>query len=216
MRHKNGDVGAETSGEREPWSWAATDDEVEERRRHVRRLAGHRIRAVRYYMIDYRRGDFRPESVDGGPRFIDGDAEWEDPAWRYDGFDAVDHGVEFETESGLVFSLTWDPPGDQEGIGLRNVAMLDAYLNPEVDVAIWSVGDRGDTWAPLAEAPVTDVQLHYYPWEGGLSGFWCPHITFHTATASVQVVLGDANNGTLDHSSDNIAVLHPATSPLDW
>lgn len=213
--HQNGAVGAETSGGREPWSWAATDDEVEERRRHVRRLVGHRIGAVRYCTIDFRRGEFRPDLVDGGPRFIEDEAEWEDPAWRHAGF-AVDHGVEFETESGLVFSLTWDPPGDREGIGLRNVAMPDAYLNREAAHAIWSVGDRSDTWAPLSEAPITDVQLHYYPWEGRVSGFWCPHITLHTAAASVHVVLGDANNGALAHSSDNIAVLHPATSVPDW
>lgn len=56
--------------------------------------------------------------------------------WQFDGFDAVDFGIELETETGSVFSLTWDPPGDHEGIGLRNVAMLGHGVRDDADVAV--------------------------------------------------------------------------------
>ncbi|XVS61252.1 hypothetical protein ACQPYE_23435 [Actinosynnema sp. CA-299493] len=203
------------ANERDLWSWAVTDDEVEERRRHTERLVGQRIRAVRYYTIDYRRGDFRPELVDGGPRVVDVDAEWEEPTWSHAGFDAVDFGVEFEVESGALFSLTWDPPGEREGIGLREVAMLGPYVSRDADVAIWSVGDRTDTWASVVGTPITGVRLHYR-WEDVARAFWCPHITFDTAGAAVHVVLGDAEDGVLVPSSDNVAVLHPATPLPRW
>lgn len=194
----------------------ATGDEVEERRRHAEQLVGQRIAAVRYYELDHRREELHPDLLDRGPRLVTDDVEWEDPTWRYAGFDAVDLGVELETESGAVFSLAWDPPGDQEGIGLRNAAMLGNYVVEDGDVAIWSVGDRTGTWTPVIEAPIAGVRLHYRPWQDGFPGFWCPHITFHAADTSLHVVLGDADSGALAPSANNIAVLHSTTLPPEW
>jgi hypothetical protein len=97
--------------------------------------------------------------------------------WRFDGFDAVDFGTELETETGSVFSLTWDPLGDHEGIGLRNVAMLGHGVRDDADVTVWRTGNPGSTWGHLIGNPITGVQLHYYRWATMDSGFWCPHIT---------------------------------------
>src|SRR6266545_4698022 len=58
-------------------------------------------------------------TVGEGLRHIVEAGEWRNPTWRYPGFDSVDFGLELETESGSVFSVTWAPPGMYEGIGLR-------------------------------------------------------------------------------------------------
>jgi hypothetical protein len=52
-----------------------------------------------------------PELIDGRPRIIDAESEWSEPTWLYDGFDAMDYGLEVTTDSGAAFPLTWDPPG---------------------------------------------------------------------------------------------------------
>ncbi|MDX6248938.1 MAG: hypothetical protein QOF10_2298 [Kribbellaceae bacterium] len=198
------------------WSWATTESEVDQRRQHAEQLVGQYISRVRYYTIDYRREELHPELIDSGPRFIDGDSEWDQPTWRYDGFDAMDFGIELETDTGAFFALTWDPPGYREGIGLQNVAMLGGGVQRDADVAIWDVSTRASNWRPLIGNRLTGLELHYLPWDDQESGFWCQHITFRSEGSSVEVVMGDADNGVLVPSADNVAVLQAGTPLPRW
>ncbi|QIS10330.1 hypothetical protein [Nocardia arthritidis] len=180
------------------WSWARTLDDVAERRRHIEPLIGARLTTVRYYLCDDR-WERSPESVGAGPIFGD-DPE---PPWRCDGFDSLDYGFELETDSGLIYSLTWDPPGDREGIGLRRTPMLGSGVRADADITIWR---GGEIW-PLG-VPFTDIRLHYEPYP---PGFRCPRITFQWPDRKLEVILGESAGGVLAPSADNVAVLHPDT-----
>ena len=204
------------AGDVRQWSWAASDVEVEARRRDADELVGECVRAVRYYSLDYRRDELHPELIGDGPRVIDADVEWSEPTWLYDGFDAVDYGLEITTDSGAVFSLTWDPPGEQEGIGLQRIPMLGSGVRSDADVAIWDVGGRSASWVPMVGRRVTGVELHYVPWDEARGSFWCRRITFNGVDARVEVVMGDSQDGVLVPSADNVAVLHPGKSLPDW
>lgn len=208
------DVGARGVGR--VWSWAASDAEANARRHDAQELVGERIRAVRYYTIDYRRQDMHPELIDGGPRIIEAESEWNEPTWLYAGFDAMDFGLEVATDSGTAFSLTWDPPGDHEGIGLQRMAMLGSGVRGDADVGIWEVGERTASWKPMVGRRVTGVDLHYVPWDEARGSLWCPHITFHGEGGRVEVVMGDAESGVLVPSADNVAGLHPGTALPAW
>ncbi|GAB3055481.1 hypothetical protein GCM10027053_15430 [Intrasporangium mesophilum] len=198
------------------WSWAASSTEADARRRDANELVGERIRDVVYYTLDYRREELHPELIDGGPRSIEAEAEWKEPTWLYDGFDAMDYGLEITTQSGVAFSLTWDPPGDREGIGLQRTPMLGSGVRRDADVAIWVVGERAASWASIVGTRVTSVDLHYVPWDERQGSLWCPHITFHGGRGRVEVVMGDSRDGVLVPSADNVAVLHPDTPLPAW
>jgi hypothetical protein len=203
-------------GERRVWSWAASEAEAEVRRRDANELVGERIRAVRYYTLDYRREELHPELIDRGPRIIDAESEWTEPTWLYGGFDAMDYGLEVTADSGAAFSLTWDLPGDREGIGLQRTPMLGSGVRSDADVAIWDVGERASSWTPMVHRRVTGVDLHYVPWDEARGSLWCPHITLHCDEGQVEVVMGDSDNGRLLPSADNVAVLHPGTPLPAW
>lgn len=87
--------------------------------------------------IDYQREQFHPELIDSGVRLIEDARELERPTWRYDGFDAVDFGVEPETLDGEIWSLTWDPPGNHEGIGIRKAPLIGSVVVPDGLTAVW-------------------------------------------------------------------------------
>lgn len=203
-------------GEGRAWSWAASADEAEVRRREADELIGARIRAVRYFTLDYRRHELFPELLDDGPRSIDAEPERSEPIWLCAGFDAVDHGFEVTTDTGTVFSLTWDPPGAREGIGLRPTPMLGSGVRSDADVAIWDVGEDSPSWAPMVGRRVTGVDLHDVPWEEGRGSLWCPRITIRFEGGLVEVVLGDSEDDVLVPSADNVAVLHPGTPLPSW
>lgn len=213
--HQNGRVESEESAMRGPVSWAANEAEVEIHRRRSGQLVGQLITEVHYYTIDYRRETYRPELIDQGPRRIDGTAEWEEPTWSHEGFDAVDFGVELLTDSGRLFSITWDTPGEREGIGLEPLPMLGSGVSRDADVAIWDVQPT-TAWAHLASAPITYVDLHYTPWHEHGPSYWCPRITLRTENDAVQIIMGDAQDETLVPSADNIAVLHPGVARPHW
>ncbi|MEV5648207.1 hypothetical protein AB0L57_08145 [Nocardia sp. NPDC052254] len=205
------------STEREHWwSWAESERDVNARRRHAAQLAGERIHEVVYYTLDYRREPLHPEWLGSGPRTIESETEWSEPLWRCADFDTLDHGLELHTESGRKYSLTWDPTGDHEGIGLRRAPMLGSVLVPDADVALWQVGRRTDLWRPFMDRPLTAVELHYFPDSTMFGGFRCPRISFHAGNDHLDIVLGDGDDDGLGYSADNIAVLHPGTPVPPW
>jgi hypothetical protein len=198
------------------WSWAASAVEAEERRRDAHALVGERIRGVRYYTLDYQRHELHPELIDGGPRLIDAESEWDEPTWLFEGFDAMDYGLEVTTDSGTAFSLTWDLPGEREGIGLQRIPMLGSGVSRDADVAIWDVGGRTVSWRPMVGTRVTGVDLHYVPWDEARGSLWCPHITFHAEGGAVEVVMADSWDRKLVPSANNVAVLHPGRELPPW
>jgi hypothetical protein len=204
------------SGGRRVWSWARSMVEADARRREARELVGETVQAVHYYTLDYRRHELRPDLIDAGPRTVDDPWEWNAPTWRHEGFDALDYGLQITTGSGVEFSLTWDPPGDREGIGLQPVPMLGTAVRADADVAIWDVGDRAAPWVPMIGERLLGVDLHYVPWNEERGSLWCPRITIHGPAGHVDVVMGDSDGGALVPSADNVAVLHPGQPLPDW
>lgn len=206
----------EAQGGGRVWSWAASVAEAEARRREAEELVGERVRAIRYFTLDYRRHELHTELVNNGPRIIVDEAEWTEPTWLHDGFDALDYGFEIITQSGVTLSLTWDPPGDYEGIGLQPVPMIGSSIRSDADAAIWAVGDRAAPWALMVGRLITAVELHYVPWDQERGSMWCPRITLHFEQGRVEVVLGDSEDGRLVPSADSVAVLHPGASLPPW
>ena len=197
------------------WSWAATVLDVAERRGHVEGLVGNRIAIVRYVTIDYLREELHPELIDSGVRLIEDNREWELPTWRCDGFDAVDFGVELETMDGEIWSLTWDPPGDHEGIGIRKGPLIGSVVVPDRLTAVWDA-TLTPLWSPMLRAPIAAVELHYVPWDPPSPGFWCHRISFVTQDARLEVVMGDNEYGRLVASANNVAILAPDTPLPHW
>ena len=197
------------------WSWAATDLEVAERREHVEGLVGKRIAMVRYVTIDYQREQLHPELIDSGVRLIDDARELERPTWRHDGFDAVDFGLELETRDGEIWSLTWDPPGNHEGIGIRKGPLIGAVVVPDGLTAVWEA-TLSSLWPPMLRAPIAAVELHYIPWDPPSPSFWCPRISLVTQDARLEVVMGDSEHGRLVASANNLAILAPETLLPPW
>jgi hypothetical protein len=204
------------NGDERVWSWAASRVEADARQRDANELVGHRVRAVRYFTLDYRRHELHPELMESGPRVIDAESEWREPTWLYDGFDAVDYGFEVRTDSDAVFSLTWDPPGEREGIGLQRLPMLGSGVSGDADVAIWDVGERAASWMPMVGRRVLGVDLHYEAWDQEAGSLWCPHITLRGEHGRIEIVMGDSEHGVLVPSADNVAVLHPGRALPAW
>ncbi|MGH9260201.1 MAG: hypothetical protein ACRD08_09960, partial [Acidimicrobiales bacterium] len=103
------------------------------------------------------------------------------------------------------FTVTWDPPGVQEGIGLRQVPALGYACTEDAGFSVWDV-TRRSRWHRFLRRDITEVVLHYQPWsEDG--GFWCPRITVRFGTSDVEFLLAEGSNGAIRPSADNVVVL---------
>lgn len=141
---------ARMTGLMRTWSWAASMADVEERRRHAQLMVGAVLTSVSYVTLDHERLERFPELELTGPRQITDPAEWADPQWFCPEFDMVDYGIELVMADGQVFSSTWDPPGDIEGIGLRAVPSwgLEWRPTPMLQSGTSADSDAGATSAP--------------------------------------------------------------------
>lgn len=195
------------------WSWAATEEEADERRARARELIGLQLSSVVYVLIDYGQPD-RPGGS-RGPRLVADTTELAAPAWRCETFDWADYAVEFATTSGRVFTVSWDQPGWHEGIWIREARARGSAYQEDANVAIWDVSQAG-RWNRYIGAVITDVVVHYRPWAPG-DGHWCSRITLHIDGHPVHLLLGDADSGQqLVPAADNIAVLFPPTQLPEW
>lgn len=170
---------------------------------------------VRYYHLDYDRSGVAPDTR--GPRRVTDAAEWQRPSWRGIGFHWADYGVEFETATGRVFSVTWDSPGFTEGIGVREMPMIGSAVVEDADVAVWDVSHQPE-WQPLLGADISDVTPHYAPWHDGHAwGFWCARITVTFGSAGVELLLGEADAAdALKPAADSIAVAFAPSELPTW
>lgn len=185
------------------WSWVTTADLVTERRNHARQLTGSRLAAVSYVLIDYGRLD--RSTGPRGPRLISDAQELASPAWRYETFDCADYAVEFTTEAGRVFTISWDSPGYHAGVWLREVPARGFAYVADADVAVWDVS-RAGRWDSFIGVEVSAVILHYRHWDD--DGYECSRITVAFGDRSVELLLADGDaDQLLAPSGDNIAVL---------
>jgi hypothetical protein len=196
------------------WSWAETVDEVEQRRAHASRLVGLELASVRYVDIDYRRHVNAPGAR--GPRTIVDSREWEEPTWKYPDCDSIDYGVELTTACNRVFSVTWDPPGPREGLGIQESSFLASAVLPGADVAIWDVGHESG-WVHLVGQQTSAVRLHYLPWDAAPAGYWCPRITLTFGPRHVELLLGQGRpDQAVGPAADNVTVLFDPVTVPEW
>lgn len=179
--------------------------DVEERRQHAQLMVGAVLTSVSCVTLDYERLERFPELELTGPRHINDPAEWADPQWLRPEFDTVDYGIELVMADGRVFSSTWDPPGDIDGIWLRAVPLLGTGVAADADVAIWDVSGQR-RWRDKCAHEFMGVEFNYRPW-GTASGFWCPAVNIHFNKSSVELMLGESGpECVLVPSADNIMV----------
>ena len=129
-------------------------------------------------------------------------------------FDCADYAVEFTTEAGRVFTVSWDTPGDHTGVWLREVPARGSAYVADADVAVWDVSRVG-RWDSFIGAEVTDVILRYRRWVD--DGYECSRITVAFGDRSVELLLADSD---ADHllvpSGNNIAVVFPPEPLPQW
>jgi hypothetical protein len=166
---------------------------------------------VRYWTLDYTQLERRPDAP--WTRIIEDETEWRQPSWARAGFDTLDFGLELETDRGATFTVSWDPPGDRDGVSIAQ-APLRFTGSP---IAIWDVTKRS-RWSALVGQPVADVTLHYRPWGNG-AGFWCSRISLLISGVSVHLFLGEGHaedDPAVYLSGDNVAVVFPPTELPKW
>jgi hypothetical protein len=167
---------------------------------------------VSYVLIDYGRLD--RSTGQRGTRLISDPHELTSPAWRCEAFDCADYSVEFTTEVGRVFTVSWDTPGYHTGAWLREVPARGSAYVADADVAVWDVS-RAGRWDSFIGAEVTDVILHYRHWVD--DGYECPRISVAFGDRSVELLLADTDaNQLLVPPGDNIAVLFPPEPLPQW
>ena len=91
---------------------------------------------VRYVTIDYRRHELDIDMR--GARTVVDPVEWEEPPFEFPGGHTLDYGVELEMAGGRIWSVTWDPPGNTEGLAVYR----DEFISGLGDVAVWDVSSR--------------------------------------------------------------------------
>lgn len=89
-------------------------------------------------------------------------AEWERPTWRHPACDTTDFAVELETGSGSCFTISWESPGEREGLGIRELPAEGNAYRDDTEVAIWDVTSSHD-WRDLLPSVVTNVEMHTIP-----------------------------------------------------
>lgn len=162
---------------------------VRERQADTRELVGVELTEVRYVTLDYLREQFAPDVT--GTREITDEREWLDPTWHHEHGDSADFGIEPSDQNGRTFSITWDPPGEREGLGMQATPLIGSAFTPGGDFAVWELTNRS-RWTPHIGQPVTDVALHYRPWSGD-AGYWCSQITLTVGGAPIIVLLAEIN-----------------------
>ncbi len=173
------------------------------------------IVAVRYLNIDYFTDRYRHGEV--GPRPVEADEEWLEPTWRHPACDTIDFAVELQTESGRRFTVSWENPGNGEGLGLREIPALGNPFRENIDIAVWDVTQRSG-WRDLVGRPVSEVVLHYEPWDDA-GALWCNWITVEIGVQRVEFLLAEGQVDKPDApepSANNVAVVFRPSGLPAW
>ena len=198
--------------EHRSWSFAPSAAERDARIRDAQPLVGLRLARVRYFDLDWI--DY-PTSA----RTIVEPQEWQQPPWRHPTCDTIDWGLELESTTGRVFSISWDRPvGDSMGISEQ--PMLDGCGD-----AIWDVTERS-RWRNHIGHVISGITLHYFPWsptgvwedDRWPDGWWCPRITIDFGGPVVEVLLAKtlSDDHILFPVHDNMAVVFESDELPGW
>lgn len=193
-------------------SWAPSEKERDERIRHAERLVGLTMSGVRYFDIDYE--VLRSGITPAGPRVVTEPEEWASPSWRFEQCHSLDYGLEIETTSGRVFSITWDPPGTMEGVGLREEPLVGPAIVPDAAIAVWDVSERSE-WQHHMGRVVSGLTMHYRPW-GSSDAWWCPRISITIDGTPIDILLAEcraAPTGIAPSANDIVVLFDPTTLP---
>lgn len=187
------------------WSFAKSDQEAKAFRSEAERIVGETLSEVRYIDLDYDTEQVR--GIIAGPRLVTSSQEWAVPSWKHPACHSIDHAVELRTVSGAVFTVSWESPGQAEGIGLRERRALGSAVTDDADVAIWDVSAIPG-WADLIGQEVRSVELGYRDW-GDASALWCPRIDLVIGVQPVVLLLAEGvwNTDKIRHSSDTVVVV---------
>ena len=196
------------------WGFAESTAEAQQRQDDAESLLGEQVVEVTYYTLDYQRHELRPGV--SGLHWVTAAAEWDHPIWRTPWCDSLDYGVELLTQTGRLFSITWDPPGWRQGMGIGEASFVGSVLRPTADVAAWRVTSQPN-WAAVLRSPVTSVALNFIPWDQINDECWCTRVTIGFGDAVVIMMLGEGTNASqIKPSADNIAVLFDETHLPTW
>jgi hypothetical protein len=175
-------------------------------------MVGQVLIGIRYVNLDYARHQLASPPI--GPREVLDEVEWVEPTWRYPDCDSLDFGVELTMTSGRVFTVTWDPPGDREGINIREEDLVGGAVIADANVAVWDVTRRSG-WARFVDAAVAQIDMNYRPW--GSEGFWCSRVTVYFGAGRVELLLGQGERDrAVSPSADNVAVLFDPVALPAW
>lgn len=198
----------------EVWGFAESTGEVSRRRNEAAAIIGEQITNVVYFSLDYQRHELRPGAR--GVHWVTDPTELLAPTWHTLLCDSLDFGVELRTMSGRHFSITWDPPGWREGMGIRETQFIESVLRPTTDVAAWEVTTHSQ-WSSRLQNPVASVDLHFLPWGESTDQYWCSRVTLGFGDSDVIMMLGEGTqDGQIAPSSDNIAVLFDQSDLPEW
>ena len=195
-------------GERRELSFAASSTARDENVRRAQGVVGVVLARVRYFEIDSIGESFGiPRWPGPAHRPIEDPREWEQAIWRHPTCDSLDWGLELESTTGRVFSMTWDRPRG------GSIGIEEQPLGRDALGAVWDVTDRS-RWQKYVGRAVTGITMHYVrgdPFDvvgSGQDDWSCWRITITFGRPSVDIVLGEARN---DHvlfpNYDNVAVL---------
>lgn len=196
------------------WSWAQGREDAVAFQEEASRLAGKVLSEVRYITLDYRSDQFRGDVA--GPRYVSSVDEWAEPSWRHPACDTVDFAVEFFTETGPVFTASWDSPGAREGLGLREGSAVGMAVADAANAAIWDVSQTMQ-WRDLVGCRVDSVELCYEPWDE-TGALWCRRIDLKIGAKPVTLLLAEGvwDSDELAPSADNVAVVSGTQIDAPW
>ena len=172
-----------------PWVADAAAREADERR--VEALVGRSVVRTRYFEQDL-----------GAPR---------EPAWRADGFDSLDYGVELDLDDGSTWSFIWTQAGDNEGVLAFEGQLVGAQLREDGSYVVSDVS-RDSRWRDVLERAIEAVEGVWvrHTWEpDGQSDLCVLSWVLHFAGGrGVVITLGgaDPDAGTYRYSHDDVAV----------
>jgi hypothetical protein len=184
-----------------PGSWTTSAASRDEWIAFVRELVeGSTLASVRYVDIDYRRHELGIGSV--GPRTITEPSEWSAPTYEFPGGHTIDYGVEFVTTESDVWSVTWIPPGQVEGLAIDRGGI---GLHASGDIAVWEVSGRAP-WRECMGQRIVQVEPEFEPWDGA-DTWWCRRIRIRFQSVVVEFLLAQGlPDGSAKASMDNLVV----------
>jgi hypothetical protein len=104
----------------------------------LKSLIGQKISSVQYAAIDY---------------FDD------KPYWDYGKIHEVEHGVEFTTESGEIYRISWDDYDNGYGVYVAKKELVNFWN----EALMWNVTER-EEWKESLNQEITEIKTYWHEW----------------------------------------------------